>query len=104
MWERSDRHMLDQQLVSYGQILLHTSQLQGGHEAHQVLSGPRMKSTLCFQVEALDLSDSLSLNTDQWKGVVDGLEVCRSVRGQNLVQVLRCSIGYFETVPCIEKK
>lgn len=72
--------------------------------AHQVLSSPQMKSNLCrsFQVEAPDLSENLILNTGQWRGVEDDLEVCRSVRGQNPAQALHYSDGYFGSAPCEE--
>lgn len=101
---RCDRHTPALWLASYGRNLLHTSQLMEVPDAPQVPSSPQMKSNLghSFQVEAPDLSDSLSLNTGQWRGLEDNLEVCRSVRGQNLAQALQCSNGYFGSAPCEE--
>lgn len=100
----SDRHMPDLWLASYGQNLLHTSLLMEVPGAPQVLLSPQKKSSLdhSLQVEAQDLSDGLSLNTGQWRGVEDDLEVCRSVRGQNPAQALHCSNGYFGSAPCKE--
>lgn len=104
MWVSSDRHTADLWLAFFGSNLLHTSQLMEVGGAPQVLSSPQMKSSLdhSFQVEAQDLSDSLSLNTGQWRGVEDDLEVCRTVRGQNLALALHCSNGYFGSAPCKE--
>lgn len=100
----SDRHMPDLCLASYGRNLLHTSQPMEVPDAPRVLSGPQMKSSLghSFQVEAPDLSENLSLNTGQWRGVEDDLEVCHTVLGQNLSQGLHCSNGYFGSAPCKE--
>lgn len=100
----SDKHTPVLWLASYGRILPHTSQLREGRCGPRVLSGPQMKSSLCHtaQVEAPGLSDNLSLNTGQWRGAEDGLEVCRSVRGQNLARALHCKNGCFESVLCNE--
>lgn len=104
MWVNSDRHTSDLWLASYERNLLHTFQLTEVPGAPQVHLNPQMKSSLChkLQEEAPDLSGSLSLNTGQWRDVEDGLEVCRSVRGQNPDQALHCSNGYFGSVPCKE--
>lgn len=103
-WVSSDMHTPDLWLASYGRNLLHTSQLMEVPGAHQVLLSRQMKSSLCHsvQVEAPDLSDSLSLNAGQWRGVQIDLEVCRSVRDQNPAQALQCSDGYFGSAPCKE--
>lgn len=100
----SDRHMLDQCWASYGRNLLHTSQLTDVPGAPQDLSSPQMRNSWgrSLQVEAPDLSENLTLNTGQWRGVEDDLEVCRSVRGQNPTQALHCSNGYFGSAPCKE--
>ncbi len=96
--------MPDLWLASYGRNLLHTSQLMEVPGTPQVLSSPQMKSSPghSFQVEAPDLSDSLSLNTGQWRGVEDDLEVCRSVRDQTPALALHCRNGYFGSAPCKE--
>lgn len=104
MWVRSDRHMPDLWLAFYGTNLPHIFQLMEVHVAPHVLSSPQMKSSLghSLQEEAPDLSESLSLNIGQWRGVEDDLEVCHSVRGQNPAQALHCSNGYFGSGPCKE--
>lgn len=95
VWVSSGRHTPDLWLASYWWNLLHTFQLMEVPGTPQVLSSPQMKSILgySFQVEAPDLSESLNLNTGQWRVVEDDLEVCRSVPCQNPAQALHCSNG-----------
>lgn len=96
-------HMVGLWLVSGQWILLHTSQLQEDHGAPHVPSGPLMRSSPYFQVGAPDQIDNLILNTGQWQGEGDGLEVGHNAHGQNPDQDLQCSNGYLIFALCEEK-
>lgn len=99
----SGRHKPDLWLAFYWRNLLHIVQPLEVLDDPLMRVSPPMKSSLGRrqQVEAPDLSESLILNTGQWQGVVDDLEVCHNVRGLTQAQALQSRSGFLGSVPCV---